>query len=391
MLRRYLTACVTLLLLLPLARSVHAQLVDYIKLKGTYQETLGSANSRDFSFENWTGEEVCDFTVSIKSTDGTEISAKIKSVSMKDKDWRCDDDLSGTIDDSETDTEDSSPGHTCRIKENDGCISPVGMGMPTADDRYTMTITLDSFPDGEWKLTIQPTDRSGKAIARPLANTNGGESSGKLAPDFYGIGLYEITMDDEPALIAPYTGISFSDLNMSGQDLSSIFLQGSNFLILDAMQCDPLGNPIPGGLFDIATGQLNLPAPIPVGAPFYLSVVPDTYVPGPMRVMASLQNYTDAPPALSRGEWLRSAHPNPFNPRTTIEYSLPAAMSMRLSIVDSSGREVRVLHDGMAPAGEGSVSWDGRDGAGRRVASGLYLLQLAASQHRETRKLALIK
>ncbi len=390
MLRRTLTACVTLLLLSPLATSVHAQIIDYTELKGSYQETLGSANARDFSFENWTGEEICDFTVSIKSADGTDITAKIKSVSIADQSWVCDDDLSGTIDESETDTEDSTPGHTCRIKEAGGCIPPVMNGTPTVDDRHTMTITLDSFPDGEWTLTIQPTDRTGKAIARPLTS-NEGSGSGKLAPDFYGIGLYEITMDDEPALIAPYTGISFSDVNMSGQDLLSIYLLGSNFPILDAMQCDPLGNPIPGSLFDAATGQLSLPAPVPVGAPFYLAVVPANYVPGVMRVMASLQYRTDAPPALSRAEYLRSVHPNPFNPKTTIEYVLPAAMSVRLSIVDAAGREVRVLHNGMAPAGLGEVTWDGRDGAGHKAASGLYLLQLEAGEHQETRKLSLIK
>jgi hypothetical protein len=374
-----------------LARSGHTQTTIYHHLTGTYQETVGSANSRDFSFENWTGEEICDFTVSIKSADGTDITAKIKSVSIADQSWVCDDDLSGTIDDSETDTEDSTPGHTCRIKEADGCISsPLPEATPTAADRHTMTITLDSFPDGEWTLTIQPTDRTGKAIARPLTS-NDGTGSGKLAPDFHGIGLYEITMDDEPALIAPYTGISFSDLNMSGQDLLSIYLLGSNFPILDAMQCDPLGNPIPGSLFDAATGQLTLPAPIPIGAPFYLSVVPANYVPGVMRVMASLQYRTDAPPVLSRGEYLRSVHPNPFNPRTTIEYNLPVAMPMRLSIVDAAGREVRVLHDGMAPAGPGSVTWDGRDGVGQKAASGLYLLQLTAGEHHETRKLSLIK
>ncbi len=68
--------------------------------------------------------------------------------------------------------------------------------------------------------------------------------------------------------------------------------------------------------------------------------------------------------------------PNPFNPSTTIQFSLPQAGPVSLSIYDVNGRRVRTLVDGRADVGRHSVIWDGRDALGREVASGVYLYRL---------------
>ncbi|HFE64999.1 MAG TPA: T9SS type A sorting domain-containing protein [Caldithrix sp.] len=70
-------------------------------------------------------------------------------------------------------------------------------------------------------------------------------------------------------------------------------------------------------------------------------------------------------------------YPNPFNPETTIEYFLPKAVPVQLEIYNLLGQRVRTLVSGQKPAGEHQVSWDGRDYAGREVASGVYFYRLS--------------
>ena len=74
------------------------------------------------------------------------------------------------------------------------------------------------------------------------------------------------------------------------------------------------------------------------------------------------------------------AWPNPFNPSTTVAWSLPSAGSLRLDVYDPAGRHLRTLREGPALAGPGSLLWDGRDEAGRPLPSGVYLLQLRGDE-----------
>ncbi len=79
------------------------------------------------------------------------------------------------------------------------------------------------------------------------------------------------------------------------------------------------------------------------------------------------------PGALANGGLsIDSNHPNPFNPATTISLTLDRDQNVRLEIFDIRGRSVRVVHDGHLTAGNRELEWDGRDGAGRPAASGVY-------------------
>ncbi|HEX5132600.1 MAG TPA: FlgD immunoglobulin-like domain containing protein [Candidatus Krumholzibacteria bacterium] len=88
---------------------------------------------------------------------------------------------------------------------------------------------------------------------------------------------------------------------------------------------------------------------------------------------------------------LHQNHPNPFNPSTTIRFSLPAATAMTLRIYDVSGRAVRTLVDGTRGPGELDATWDGRDDRGVSVATGVYFYRLAAAGETLTRKMILVK
>jgi photosystem II stability/assembly factor-like uncharacterized protein len=100
----------------------------------------------------------------------------------------------------------------------------------------------------------------------------------------------------------------------------------------------------------------------------------------------------DAAPVLAAREPVLHANsPNPFNPETTIRYSLPRATQVRLYVYDVSGRLVRRLEEGMEPAGERAVTWNGRDDRGTPVGSGVYIYRLDVDGMRLTRKMSLLK
>ena len=88
---------------------------------------------------------------------------------------------------------------------------------------------------------------------------------------------------------------------------------------------------------------------------------------------------------------LAAAHPNPFNPKVTLPYSLAEAGRARVAIYDVSGRRVAVLADGQHERGAHSVIWPGRDDSGRAVGSGVYFGKMHAKGYEETRKLVLLR
>jgi hypothetical protein len=88
-------------------------------------------------------------------------------------------------------------------------------------------------------------------------------------------------------------------------------------------------------------------------------------------------------------------YPNPFNPTTAIEFTMPAAGTATLKVYTLIGQEIATLVNGQVAAGVNRVFWNGRDAAGRSMASGLYLYRLDASaagkKFVEMRKMVLLK
>ncbi len=86
------------------------------------------------------------------------------------------------------------------------------------------------------------------------------------------------------------------------------------------------------------------------------------------------------------GNW-----PNPFNPSTTLTFSLERSAELTLSIHDVEGRLVRRLASGFYATGAHSIEWDGRDDAGKALASAVYLARLNGGEWRSQAKLLLLK
>ena len=83
--------------------------------------------------------------------------------------------------------------------------------------------------------------------------------------------------------------------------------------------------------------------------------------------------------------------PNPFNPVTSISYSLPEAVHVNLEIYNVLSQKVRTLVDEPQLAGYKAIQWDGRGDHGRELAGGIYFYRLEAGKYSSSKKLLLSK
>ncbi|GEM_PF-2440676 len=88
---------------------------------------------------------------------------------------------------------------------------------------------------------------------------------------------------------------------------------------------------------------------------------------------------------------LHQNHPNPFNPLTTISFTLPERMHVNLSIYDLEGRLIKTLLDETLPAGFKNTTWDSKNSRGRAVSSGIYFYRLIAGKKVMTKKMVLLR
>ena len=161
-----------------------------------------------------------------------------------------------------------------------------------------------------------------------------------------------------------------------------------------AQHCDSLGQLLwPAGGAPVCTAFDNQTLPIILSSPGVGALVAwqdhrngfdsDVYV-GRVLPSGGVLESTSAP-------LLRAPYPNPFNPATTLVYGVPSPARVSLRIYDSSGRLVRSLLDQVVSAGIDALVWDGRDGQGKPVASGLYYAEFRSPGHAESRKLVLVR
>ena len=96
---------------------------------------------------------------------------------------------------------------------------------------------------------------------------------------------------------------------------------------------------------------------------------------------------------------LKNNYPNPFNPETTIEFTLGTGHSgtliaenhVRIEVFNIRGQKVRTLVDRSLYYGEHRVVWNGKDDTGNNVGSGVYFYRLTTPTHSEIKKMIMIK
>ncbi len=102
-------------------------------------------------------------------------------------------------------------------------------------------------------------------------------------------------------------------------------------------------------------------------------------------------SFTGVQPQVPATTMLGSPYPNPFRGSTSLRLALSREGKAKVAVYDLVGRRIRTLVDGVQPAGERTISWDGRDDGGRSVPAGLYLLRFEANGVEQSRRLILMQ
>jgi hypothetical protein len=125
----------------------------------------------------------------------------------------------------------------------------------------------------------------------------------------------------------------------------------------------------------------------------YVNIHSEVYILGELRgnlMVVATGVGPNTPSPLSNA--LKANYPNPFNPRTTIEYGIDRRAHVSLKVYDASGQQVRTLVDRVqSPGEEQPVIWDGRNDNGESVASGVYYCTLVTGDFSQTRKMVFLK
>jgi purple acid phosphatase-like protein/calcineurin-like phosphoesterase family protein/flagellar hook capping protein FlgD len=112
-----------------------------------------------------------------------------------------------------------------------------------------------------------------------------------------------------------------------------------------------------------------------------------TLIKDPPTAAGSAEGARDAAPRLS----LEHARPNPSVGGADFALTLDRDRSVRVAVLDAQGRLVRALHHAAWAAGRHPIRWDGRDGAGRPVAAGLYFVTAESAGRRATVRIVLLR
>lgn len=84
-------------------------------------------------------------------------------------------------------------------------------------------------------------------------------------------------------------------------------------------------------------------------------------------------------------------YPNPFNPTTQVRFALPKNSHVQLMVYNVLGQTVKTLVDQDMAAGTHEVTWDGRNGDGEQVSSGIYFYRISADRFSATKKMMMLK
>jgi hypothetical protein len=100
---------------------------------------------------------------------------------------------------------------------------------------------------------------------------------------------------------------------------------------------------------------------------------------------------TSSPEQLPAVTTLVGNYPNPFNPSTTISYSLQAEQPVTIDVFNARGERVTTLVDGVKPAGNHQIEWRGQDASGKKVSSGIYFYRMRTTRFSRTYKMLLLQ
>lgn len=99
----------------------------------------------------------------------------------------------------------------------------------------------------------------------------------------------------------------------------------------------------------------------------------------------------DAPNSIPNEFMLSQNFPNPFNPSTQIDFTVPTHSFVEISVYNSIGQHVKTLIKKNMSAGDHTITWDGTDNFGVEAPSGVYFYKLVAGDFVESKKMILLR
>ena len=228
-------------------------------------------------------------------------------------------------------------------------------------------------------------------------------------PEFYNNAH---TWEDADAIIA------YQDVDNINAELASLHPCGGNGIILGQVS-DNLGSPLPGALVTVKNsnnlvvaysftdekgnfqmGGMNSDEfTIEAGKIAYTSAQKTVKQDADFATNVVNLSLNKAVTAIKNREnnfvpdkiYLSKSYPNPFNPSTSVEFGLPSASKVKISVFNILGQEIKVLVNGTVSAGQHSIVWNATDENGKKVSSGLYFLKLQAGETSLLQKMILAK
>jgi hypothetical protein len=127
-------------------------------------------------------------------------------------------------------------------------------------------------------------------------------------------------------------------------------------------------------------------------AEYSVAIIKDNHTIAYKKFIPSISLGVDDDPRNLPGKFCLSQNfPNPFNPTTTIGYSLPTRADVTLTIYNILGQTIKTFDIKEQAAGDYSIEWDGTDNAAQELASGIYFYRLTAENFTETKKMVLLR
>ena len=104
-----------------------------------------------------------------------------------------------------------------------------------------------------------------------------------------------------------------------------------------------------------------------------------------------LSRFTAVVGLLVAGGFGLANHPNPFNPLTTVSFTLEKAGTVSVDVIDLRGHLVDRLHQGALDEGQHEIRWNGQSRAGLDMPSGLYFVLVKSGGHAARHKMTLVR
>ncbi|MCP4546348.1 MAG: T9SS type A sorting domain-containing protein [bacterium] len=247
-----------------------------------------------------------------------------------------------------------------------------------------------AFNPGDW---VEFRNRGGLPLDMSGMHFRTGESVGFEFPEGTIINAYDylILCRDQPAFESCFPAVEQAvwGLNFDLVSTADISLITAEELVVDLVSYDCVA-PWPsapdggGATLELINPGLDHTLPTSWGASTVLYGTPGEFNSNSGGTAVDDDGIAVAPQVLT-------AYPNPFNPTTTIVFTLDRPQDLRLSIHDVEGRRVAWLINGPQDGGRHEVLWDGRDDNGISLGSGLYLVHLQGEELQLSRKLLLVK